>query len=175
MRAAGLVASAPGVVLAGLWTHLQAAEDAISKAAQVARFEAASSAVTAAGIELPPRHLAASAGLMGDGGHAYDGVRPGLAIYGLIPDELDPASVPAGVADGLRPVMSLIARPVRVIDLPAGWGISYGPTFRTARRAASRPSRSATATAGRGGSRTGRAPSSAAGGSRSSATSRWTP
>ena len=32
----------------------------------------------------------------------------------------------------LRPALSLHARPVRVADLPAGWGISYGPTFRTA-------------------------------------------
>ena len=36
--------------------------------------------------------------------------------------------------DGIRPVMALYARPVRVEDLPAGWGISYGPTFRTTRR-----------------------------------------
>ena len=41
--------------------------------------------------------------------------------------------------------MSLVARPVRVIDLPAGWGISYGPTFRTAR-----PSRIATLPLGYG-------------------------
>ena len=41
--------------------------------------------------------------------------------------------------------MSLHARPVRVADLPAGWGISYGPTFRTAR-----PSRIATLPLGYG-------------------------
>ena len=32
-----------------------------------------------------------------------------------------------------RPVMSLHARPVRVVDLRTGTGISYGPTFTTAR------------------------------------------
>jgi alanine racemase len=41
--------------------------------------------------------------------------------------------------------MALYARPVRVRDLPAGWGISYGPTFRTAR-----PSRIATLPIGYG-------------------------
>lgn len=41
--------------------------------------------------------------------------------------------------------MSLIARPVRVADLPSGWGISYGPTFRT-----TRPSRIATLPVGYG-------------------------
>ena len=41
--------------------------------------------------------------------------------------------------------MALFARPVRVADLPAGSGISYGPTFRTAR-----PSRIATLPLGYG-------------------------
>jgi alanine racemase len=63
----------------------------------------------------------------------------------VIPDELDPADISSAVLGGLRPVMSLIARPVRVADLPAGWGISYGPTFRTAR-----PSRIATLPVGYG-------------------------
>jgi alanine racemase len=68
-------------------------------------------------------------------------VRPGLATYGIAPEEL-------GLADGslgLRPVLSLRARPVRVAELPAGWGISYGPTFTT-----SRPSRIATLPLGYG-------------------------
>jgi alanine racemase len=41
--------------------------------------------------------------------------------------------------------MALLARPVRVADLPAGWGISYGPSFRT-----TRPSRIATLPLGYG-------------------------
>ena len=41
--------------------------------------------------------------------------------------------------------MSLVCRPVRVADLAAGWGISYGPSFRT-----SRPSRIATLPIGYG-------------------------
>ena len=36
---------------------------------------------------------------------------------------------PAEAAAALRPVMSLHARPVRVADLPAGHGVSYGPTL----------------------------------------------
>jgi alanine racemase len=62
VAAARRIDAAPGVVLAGLWTHLQAPEDAVISAAQVARFETAAAAVTAAGIELPRRHLAAIAG-----------------------------------------------------------------------------------------------------------------
>ncbi len=145
VEAASRIAGAPGVRLRGLWTHLQAVEDAEQTAVQVARFEAAVDATVRAGIDLPPRHAAASAALLVDGVAAYDGVRPGLAVYGLLPDELATASIPKAVLDGLHPVMSLIARPVRVAELPASWGISYGPTFRT-----SRPSRIATLPLGYG-------------------------
>jgi alanine racemase len=75
----------------------------------------------------------------------YGGIRPGLAIYGLVPDELEALELPAANGNALRPVMALYARPVRVENLPEGWGISYGPTFRTAR-----PSRIATLPLGYG-------------------------
>ena len=88
--------------------------------------------------------MAASAGLLADGVLAYEGVRPGLAIYGLVPDEVA-GTVSTDAAAALRPAMALYARPVRVADLPAGHGISYGPTFRT-----TRPSRIATLPVGYG-------------------------
>ena len=136
-----------GTVLSGLWTHLQAPEDRERTAAQLARFETAASALHAAGIRLPARHATASTGLLteSDGLAAYDGVRPGLAIYGLAPDELRDDVAAVARSARLRPVLSLHARPVRVTDLPAGWGISYGPTFVT-----QRPSRIATLPLGYG-------------------------
>ncbi len=79
---------------------------------------------------------------------ALDGVRPGLSVYGIVPDELAGRALTADVSaavNALRPVMSLHARPVRVADLPAGHGISYGPTFTT-----TRPSRIATLPLGYG-------------------------
>ncbi len=145
VEAARRIAAAPGCRLRGLWTHLQAIEDPEGTGVQVGRFEAVVDAIVSAGIELPPRHAAASAALLVDGAAAYDGVRPGLAVYGLEPDELREAGISSAISDSLRPVMSLVARPVRVAELPAGWGISYGPTFRT-----SRPSRIATLPLGYG-------------------------
>jgi alanine racemase len=88
--------------------------------------------------------VAATGAIVQDAVAAYDGVRPGLSIYGLLPYELHGALRPA-VEGAFRPAMSLHARPVRVADLPTGWGISYGPTFRTAR-----PSRIATLPLGYG-------------------------
>jgi alanine racemase len=143
--AARRIAEAPGCRLRGLWTHLQAIEDPGGTGKQVERFEAVVDAIGVAGIELPPRHAAASAALLVDGVASYDGVRPGLAVYGLEPDELREAGISMAIVDRLRPVMSLHCRPVRVAELPAGWGISYGPTFRT-----SRPSRIATLPIGYG-------------------------
>jgi alanine racemase len=144
VAAARAVASTPGARLAGVWTHLQASEDPARTAGQVERYEAALAALGSAGIEVPRRHVAASGALLTQEIHVYDAVRPGLMTYGLLPDELSNESVVAA-ASRLRPVMSLVARPVRAVDLPAGHGISYGPTFETGR-----PSRIATLPLGYG-------------------------
>jgi alanine racemase len=143
--AARRIVAAPGMRLAGLWTHLQAVEDTELTNRQLTRFESATARLLAAGIPLPGRHVAASAALIDGDVASYDGIRPGLAIYGLVPDELAPADIPPGIQGALRPVMALYARPVRVQELDEGWGVSYGPTFRTAR-----PSRIATLPLGYG-------------------------
>jgi alanine racemase len=152
--AAQAIDDEPALRLAGIWTHLQAPEDAPRTAGQMAEFERALAMLEAqSGLRVRPRHVAASGGLLVDGVDAFDGTRPGLVLYGLIPDELLPR-LTAGGAPGtsirvaaaqLQPILSLYARPVGVNDLPAGWGISYGPSFTT-----SRPSRIATLPLGYG-------------------------
>ena len=141
---AAQVAGHPGIRLAGLWTHLQAPDDRPRTGRQLERFDAAIGAIRAAGIELPPRHVASSGMVLGADVAAYDGTRPGLSLYGIVPDELDEGAGSTS-PPGLRPVLSLHARPVRVTDVPAGWGISYGPSFTT-----DRPSRIATLPVGYG-------------------------
>jgi alanine racemase len=96
------------------------------------------------GVDLP-RHLLASGGLLAGRSAGLEGVRPGLALYGLVPEGLPVPAELAAVAAELRPVLSLHARPVRVTDLPAGSGVGYGPSFVTAR-----PSRIATLPLGYG-------------------------
>jgi alanine racemase len=138
--AARRIGAATGLRLVSAWTHLQAAEDRDRTSRQLARFEAAADALREAGHEVP-RHLGASGGILTGDVAALDGIRPGLAIYGLVPDELlgDPSVSRRLAGRPLGPVLSLRARPVRVQDLPSGWGIGYGPSFETAR-----PSRIAT-------------------------------
>lgn len=144
---------ASGARLAGVWSHLQESEVEPTTSEQVRRFDDALEGLRTAGIDVPRRHLAASAAIVLGTVPRYDAVRPGLITYGLIPDELlpppdgpDGRALPlvAGAA-ALRPAMSLLARPVRVAELPAGHGVSYGPTWR-----AGRPSRIATLPVGYG-------------------------
>jgi alanine racemase len=121
-----------GVRLDGAWSHLAAPDDVARTRAQGERFERAVGAMAGDGISVPIRHLAASGGLLA-AVPPYEAVRPGLAIYGLLPDGVAPTDVGRGLAARLRPAMALRARPVRVADLPSGWGVSYGPSFETRR------------------------------------------
>jgi alanine racemase len=143
---ARMIGASPGVRLAGAWTHLAAADDDASALGQDARFAVALVALGVVGVESGAlRHLAGSGGVLGGRVARWDAVRPGLATYGLVPDALTPPPDQADVAAALRPVLALYARPVRVADLPAGHGVSYGPTFVTAR-----PTRIATLPVGYG-------------------------
>ena len=152
VEAATTIRQATGLRLIGAWTHLQAPDDEDRSRRQVGEFERIANEVERQVGPIGVRHVSASGSLVLGDAVSFDGVRPGLATYGLVPNELlsdaggavapralDPA------ADELRPVLSLRARPVRVAELPAGWGISYGPTFTT-----SRPSRIATLPLGYG-------------------------
>jgi alanine racemase len=140
----GAIEASAHARLAGIWTHLQASDDAATTAGQLERFEAARSTLEDAGRRVPGRHVAASGGLL-TGVAGFGGVRPGLSTYGIVPDELADRAREAPGGGDLRPVMSIHARAVRVADLPAGHGVSYGPTFTTAR-----PSRIATLPLGYG-------------------------
>jgi alanine racemase len=143
LEAARTLRATDGVVLDGAWSHLAAPADADRSAIQGERYESALSLLEEEGIAIASRHLSASGGLVADTVPAYDAVRPGLVMYGVVPDDLAGAS--SRLVAELRPIMSLHARPVRVIDLPAGWGVSYGPSFTT-----TRPSRIATLPIGYG-------------------------
>jgi alanine racemase len=120
--------------LAGLWSHLQSGGEAGITARQEARFGVAAGLLEASGMTLPMRHFTASGGLLAATAGPYHRVRAGIAIYGMVPDGLVAAPENEAVVAALRPAMALRARPVRVAWLEAGTGVSYGPSFVTARR-----------------------------------------
>jgi len=144
LAAARRIKDARDLRLGGAWTHLQAPEDESRSRGQVDAFDRITQELEARVGPLGSRHVSASGSLVVGEAASLDSVRPGLATYGLLPDELLDASLSPETA-ALRPILSLRARPVHVAELPAGWGISYGPTFTT-----SRPSRIATLPIGYG-------------------------
>lgn len=116
----------PGVELHGLSTHMANADDADDSYSE--RQHAEFARVVAALPGVPFRHAANSATALRRPELRYEGVRVGLSLHGILPENTpDP---------GLRPVLSLKARLARVSDLAAGEGVSYGLTWR-----APRPSR----------------------------------
>jgi alanine racemase len=136
LDAAVTVTSDPSLRLAGLWSHLAAAEDAASARQQRERFDAAVSALRGRGIAIPPRHLAASGGLFAATAEPYDLVRVGLSVYGVLDPGLPIPAARQAAAAALSPVMSLSARPVAISEIAVGDGVGYGSRWR-----AERPSR----------------------------------
>ncbi len=111
----------------GLFSHVSNASPDDDRAA-LAQFERAQAAASAAGLRPRVRHLAATAAAIDLPETRLDCVRLGLGIYGLSPfDDRTSADL------GLRPAMTLHAAVSAVRRVPAGHGVSYGYTYRTAR------------------------------------------
>jgi alanine racemase len=121
-----LLAATPGVELAGVWSHLASAGDASFSAGQERRLRRAVAAIEASGLPMPPVHLSATGGLFAGTGAAHDVVRPGLALYGELPDDLPIGPSAEAAAAALRPVMRLLARPLRVARVDPGTPVGYG-------------------------------------------------
>ncbi|MEO8251596.1 MAG: alanine racemase [Chloroflexota bacterium] len=114
--------------LSGTYSHLAIpGEDDAYTEVQLLRLAQALDAMRSAGADPGLVHVAATGGLLAGAGAFGDAVRPGLGLYGLIPGWASDRD------DGLRPILSLKALPLRIFDLPAGEGIGYGLRFRAER------------------------------------------
>ena len=114
--------SHPALDLAAVWTHCAVADepDDPFTALQLERYEAVLAELAAAGIEVPLRHAANSAGAIAHPAARYDLVRCGIAIYGIPPAPALAGAVP------LQPAVRLATEVAFVKRVPAGDGISYG-------------------------------------------------
>ena len=117
----------PNLEVEGLFTHYATADDPDDSFAreQLSRFETFVRAVPD-----PPRwiHAAASAGVAALGAQPVcNAIRPGLALYGLAPAQHLAERV------RLRPALAWRSAVHRVVDAPAGTGVSYGHEFRLPR------------------------------------------
>ncbi len=137
------LAALPGLTLEAVYTHFAASETPHdgSADAQLALFREIVGGVRARGAPIPLLHASNSGGVLELPGARFDLVRPGIALYGYHPagpgprvgPGLGPGAGSGSDVDGLRPVMTLATRLVRVERVPPGAGVSYNGTFRTAR------------------------------------------
>lgn len=117
---------APGVAIAGLWSHLADGSSRETTARQTAEFERATALLRSAGHAIPLRHMTATEGLFVGAGPVYDMVRVGLGLYGELGLGVVPAQATSAAAALLRPAMALKARPVHLEQIPAGATVGYG-------------------------------------------------
>lgn len=122
--------AAPGLQLAGLMSHVAAPSGAREAGAheQARLFEAVAAQARQHGLLRGILHLSNSAALFTDLAPGYDAVRPGIAAYGMLPEEL----LVGGIE--LRPVLSLRAQVIFFKDLDAGTPVGYGGTWVAHRR-----------------------------------------
>lgn len=114
----------PGISVEALSTHMANADEEDDSFSGVQQDAFAEVARRLAWI--PYRHTANSATALRRPAARYHGVRVGLALHGIVPENSpDP---------GLRPILSLKARLARVFDVPVGEGVSYGLTWRAPRQ-----------------------------------------
>jgi alanine racemase len=116
----------------GLYSHLACADDpshpmtALQRERFLAVCAEAERYSARAGRPMPLRHLANSGGVLHHPDTWLDMVRPGIALYGALPDPSARDTV------GLRPVLSLASRVVYFKVVRAGATVSYGATWAAA-------------------------------------------
>ena len=111
----------PGLDVAAVYTHFATADDPAHPLfeRQRIRFDESLRCLAALGVRPAWIHAANSAALLRERRTWYDGVRPGLLLYGLIPPGVD-ASLP------VAPVMTMRSRVVAVKGMRVGETTGYG-------------------------------------------------
>jgi alanine racemase len=119
---------APRLRLRGVFAQLSSAEDPQSPAtaAQIRGLRDAVASLRSAGLDPGLVHLANSAGVFAHPDSYFDAVRPGIALYGVLPSE-------ALGEQGLEPAMTLVTRVMSVKRAVAGTPLGYGGAFVTKR------------------------------------------
>lgn len=116
--------------LKGIYTHFAAADitDRSYAEYQLEMFMDFLSQLNLAGVEIPVKHAANSAAIINMPETHLDMVRAGISMYGLFTsDEMDKSRVE------LQPAMELKARIISLKRVPAGFKVSYGATYETAK------------------------------------------
>jgi alanine racemase len=123
----------PGLELEGLYTHFASAEDdARFSREQGKRFESVLAKLKDAGIRVPLLHANNSAGLLHEPGSIFNLVRPGLLVYGILPE--GKRSDTSILRKFFAPALAFKCRVSLVKDIAKESSLSYGRTFIAPRR-----------------------------------------
>ncbi|MDI1253293.1 alanine racemase [Thermomonas sp.] len=111
--------------LKGIYSHLACADDPASPMTgqQLERFLGACAHIERAGAPMPLRHLANSGGVLHFPEAHLDMVRPGILMYGVLPDPASQATI------NVRAALSLVSQVVYFKVVKAGHPVSYGATW----------------------------------------------
>jgi alanine racemase len=121
IRSAGVFA------IDGVFSHFGNADDVTGEHCDVQfdRFGRALNTLKSLGVDPPWVHLANSAATLCRHETHFSMVRPGIALYGIVP--------PGTPAPELKPVMRLVSHILQIRELPAEYPVSYAQTFVTRR------------------------------------------
>lgn len=111
---------------AGMSTHFASADepDEPFTVEQLTAFEQVLGSCRSAGIPIPARHAANSAGILTGRGIDYEIARAGIAVYGI------PPSPEVPLLPGMRPAMRIESRIARIVPIAPGESVGYNRTFR---------------------------------------------
>ena len=122
------ISELPHIAIEGIFTHFAtAAEDTDYTRLQFNRFLSLCQEMERMGIYVPIKHCCNSAATLRFPEMQLDMVRPGLVLYGLLPDHC------SSFAGELRPAMSIKSNVLMVKTLQTGHSVSYGRQFTTER------------------------------------------
>ena len=118
--------ASPWCELKGIYSHLACADDPASPmtARQLERFLEACAHFERIGAPTPLRHLANSGGVLHFPETWLDLVRPGIMLYGVLPDPASRRTV------AVKPAMRLTSKVIYFKVVREGATVSYGATWR---------------------------------------------
>ena len=118
----------PGLELSGVCSHFAAVEPGRPEAAgaQIERFLAFDEARRAYDPRPIMRHISSSRAMLYDSAWDFEGVRPGIALYGY-------GARDAGMRARTQPILEWKACVMQVRSVPAGFAVGYYSTYHTMR------------------------------------------
>lgn len=125
------ICNLPGIFVEGIFTHFAVADEPNQNYTrqQYSLFNNLIKKLEIEQMEIPIKHVSNSAAIIDYPEYNLDLVRPGIMLYGFYPSRY----VNHSIVD-LRPAMKLKAKISHIKKVPKGTRLSYGLTFKTARK-----------------------------------------